>query len=743
MRDFQRRAAAVTPRIWATPALVLANLLVYLAMAIRTGRPGGFDLPQVLAWGANYGPLTVGGQWWRLLTATFLHANLPHVLLNMWAFWNVGRLAERLYGKWAFLFLYLASGVLGSLSSIAWNPSQASIGASGAIFGIFGAFLAFLAHRRSEMPAAMLRAHWFSTLAFVIFNLVGGLMQTGIDNAAHVGGIASGFVLGWVLARPLTVEIRSEIPFKEGLGVLLLCAAAVIGALWQVQGLQSQLAPNERFLRTHAWYVKGETQDLRLWQALASQAAAGTISDAELGRQFERDILPFWTTSEKRLNDEAASITPNQRPFATLVSEFVHLRSEWARAVIDAAKSRDVNRAQEAQRLSVQTTLVQARVERMAVRSGMDHRVRALSNSALVVGIRGLFSKRSWKCIEPPPVFGPLVAPSDAPSDGPAVRDKAGCTAQSLFMSGNYAALDALISHASTTLGDLSDGGSTITGIFGGLSDLFEYGAISIDEALVRTADWRRQVVGSLEPDLVEALIFESWAWAVRGHGSAPEVSQQAWAIFAYRTEMADASLEDAKALAAANPYWYQMSLSVGLDKSVGVDELRARFNRGVKRFPGFLPLYRGMLRILMPRWLGSYQKVAEFISDVSGASADDVAMYARLYWMYDSLEQDDIDIFTDASANWSKMRIGFEELKWLYPHSDVVLNAFARFACIADDKAEYSALRPLLIGHVSATAWTAKVSLKTCDAKRGEGTVGVLRQPNGEARRSAAKLRP
>jgi Rhomboid family len=641
----------------------------------------------------------------------------------MWAFWNVGRLAERLYGKWTFLFLYLASGVLASLSSIAWNPSQVSIGASGAIFGIFGAFLAFLAHRRSEMPAAMLRAHWISTLAFVVFNLVSGVLQTGIDNAAHFGGIASGFVLGWVLARPLTVEIRSELPFKEGVTALLLCAAAVVGALWQVQGLKSQLAPNERFLRSHAWYAKGEAEDLRRWQVLASQAGAGTISDAELGRQFERDILPFWTASEKRLHDEAASIPPNQRPFASLLSQFVRLRSDWARAVIDVTKNRDANRAQDAQNLSVQTTLVQARLERMAVRSGMDHRARALSNSTLVVGIRGLFSKRSWRCVEAPPVFGPLVAPSDAPADGPAARDKTGCLAQSLFMSRNYAALDALISHAAKTLGDLPDGGSTISGIFGGLSDLFEYGAISIDEALVRTADWRRQVAGSLEPDLVEALIFESWAWGVRGHGSAPEVSQQAWAIFAYREEMADASLEDTKALAAANPYWYQLSLSIGLAKSVGVDELRARFDRGVKRFPGYLPLYGGMLRILMPRWLGSYQKVAEFITDASNASKDDVAMYARLYWMYDLLEQDDVDIFRDASANWSRMRVGFEELKWLYPHSDVVLNAFARFACIADDEEEYSALRPSLIGHVSATAWTAKVSLKTCDAKRAEGT--------------------
>jgi membrane associated rhomboid family serine protease len=239
IEEFQRRLSAVNPRSWFTPVLVLANLGVYVAMAVADRRLGGFDLTQLVGWGANYGPLTVAGQWWRLVTATFVHANLVHVVLNLWALWNAGRLTERLYGKWSYLFLYFASAVLASLSSIAWDPRQLSIGASGAIFGVFGAFLAFLARRRTDVPSAMLRVHWISTLAFVLFNLVSGFLQTGIDNAAHVGGLVSGFFLGWLLARPLNPDERSEFPFKPSLAALMFATAAVLAALWQVQGINA------------------------------------------------------------------------------------------------------------------------------------------------------------------------------------------------------------------------------------------------------------------------------------------------------------------------------------------------------------------------------------------------------------------------------------------------------------------------------------------------------------------------
>src|SRR5262249_35096391 len=158
------------------------------------GKLGGFDPQEYANWGANIGPMTLGGQWGRLLTATFVHANLAHVLLNMWALWNIGRLTERLFGRWLLLLVYCASGALASLASVIWNPTVASIGASGAIFGLFGAFFAFLAKPDTLVPGSVIRTHWLSTAVFVIYSLFNGFLSEGIDNAAHVGGLLAGFV---------------------------------------------------------------------------------------------------------------------------------------------------------------------------------------------------------------------------------------------------------------------------------------------------------------------------------------------------------------------------------------------------------------------------------------------------------------------------------------------------------------------------------------------------------------------
>ena len=97
----------ITPRLFVTQAIVASNLVVFLAMALTTGEifsPSGDTL---IAWQANYGPLTLGGEWWRLLTSTFVHVGLIHVGLNMWVLWDLGKLVERLAGNVGFLLLYL------------------------------------------------------------------------------------------------------------------------------------------------------------------------------------------------------------------------------------------------------------------------------------------------------------------------------------------------------------------------------------------------------------------------------------------------------------------------------------------------------------------------------------------------------------------------------------------------------------------------------------------------------------
>ena len=127
-----------------TAVLVAISVLIFIAMVAKGASVTQPTSDQLLRWGANFGPLTLTGQWWRLLTAMFVHIGLVHLALNMWCLWQLGLLAEYLYGPKTFLALYVMSGLAASIVSLARNPLVVTAGASGAIFGLAGALIATL-----------------------------------------------------------------------------------------------------------------------------------------------------------------------------------------------------------------------------------------------------------------------------------------------------------------------------------------------------------------------------------------------------------------------------------------------------------------------------------------------------------------------------------------------------------------------------------------------------------------------
>ncbi|MCF3112065.1 rhomboid family intramembrane serine protease [Niabella sp. CC-SYL272] len=194
-----------------TPLIIDLNILIYLVMVFSGLGFISFKTEDLIHWGANFRPLTTDGQWWRLLTCTFLHGGLLHILANMYGLLFVGILLEPLLGRWKFLFIYLVTGILGSIASIWWYDATVSVGASGAIFGLYGCFLACLLLK--VFPPDFGRTFLTSTLVFVGFNLLMGVTG-GIDNAAHIGGLLSGFLLGCILAgsvkRKAVVLVANE-----------------------------------------------------------------------------------------------------------------------------------------------------------------------------------------------------------------------------------------------------------------------------------------------------------------------------------------------------------------------------------------------------------------------------------------------------------------------------------------------------------------------------------------------------
>ena len=166
--------------------------------------------------GGVFGPAVVmGGQWWRLLSAMFLHGGMEHLALNMVSLFIVGRMMESYFGRAAYLAIYFASGMMGFLFSLFVHPVVVAIGASGAIFGLFGAIGGFaLFHRRRLGERYRIFMKEFG--AVLGLNLILGLVIPGIDMSAHVGGLVLGFVGGYLAIQSL----RALLAFLAGTALL-------------------------------------------------------------------------------------------------------------------------------------------------------------------------------------------------------------------------------------------------------------------------------------------------------------------------------------------------------------------------------------------------------------------------------------------------------------------------------------------------------------------------------------------
>jgi rhomboid protease GluP len=201
------------------------NVLVFLVeMAL-----GGSTNPRVLVgMGAMVPGLIAQGEYWRLVTAMFLHIGIPHLLLNSLGLYIFGSVIEQVLGTARFLAIYLVSGFVASVASFTFgSPVALAAGASGAIFGLLGAWLAYNLRRRS---LSLARANIQGALVLIAINVVFGLSVPGIDNLAHLGGLAAGVAAGF-LAEGAGPRASRTTTAVGGLALMVLGAAAL--AAWR------------------------------------------------------------------------------------------------------------------------------------------------------------------------------------------------------------------------------------------------------------------------------------------------------------------------------------------------------------------------------------------------------------------------------------------------------------------------------------------------------------------------------
>lgn len=228
--EFLARLERATPRTWVTTSLVAVNVLVWLANLATGLNPLAPSPVELAAWGANFLPLTQVEPW-RLVSAAFLHAGAIHLAFNLWALWDAGRLAERFYGNAQFAVIYGLSALGGSIASLHFAASRAvSVGASGAIFGVVGAIAAAILTKHDQMPAQMVASLRTSLALFVGYSLFMGFAVPHIDNAAHLGGLVTGAVLGAIMSETFDVaEFRAQGMARAGVAIAVVLTGLFAG----------------------------------------------------------------------------------------------------------------------------------------------------------------------------------------------------------------------------------------------------------------------------------------------------------------------------------------------------------------------------------------------------------------------------------------------------------------------------------------------------------------------------------
>ena len=220
--------------VWVSYLLLSLNVLAFIAMSFA----GGSTNSEVLIdFGAMYGPYLAAGQYWRLVTAMFIHVGIFHLAFNSIGLWIFGRMAETLFGSSKFVLIYVLAGLCGAVVSYIFNPIAIAAGASGAIFGVLGALAAFFLTMYKDPNA---RKNLYGLLGLAALNLVFGFLSEGIDNWAHMGGFVAGFFLGYFLTpasaffsrlRGLYVINKLKNRFASYAAILII-GAAILGGFW-------------------------------------------------------------------------------------------------------------------------------------------------------------------------------------------------------------------------------------------------------------------------------------------------------------------------------------------------------------------------------------------------------------------------------------------------------------------------------------------------------------------------------
>jgi hypothetical protein len=303
----------------------------------------------------------------------------------------------------------------------------------------------------------------------------------------------------------------------------------------------------------------------------------------------------------------------------------------------------------------------------------------------------------------------------------PAFMKEPGWLGQKYFGEGDYAKLDAVVEDYTKSGKRTEDGRYALQLLSSGLENWLGLWDEGEDARMARKlSTWRERFPESAFQPIVAAMHMDANAWRARGKGYASTVTEEGWRLFNERSQRAWNILIENKAKSSVIPTWYDAAIGVGGDANVSDEQLRELFDEGVRRYPGYHPIYFAFLRQFAPRWGGNYADADEFILEQTAAKTnpDGEILYTRLYWSIDALEGRSPSFFQDSKVSWPRMRRGFELMMQAYPDSTWNAANFAIYACRARDATVYATLRPKIDAAKFKEGAPQGISMEVCDAR-------------------------
>jgi len=294
-REFQEKLEAMQPIAWVTYSIIAINVLIWLFTLTKGANFISTPGDKLLLWGGNAASEVQKGEWWRLLSAMFLHSGFMHLGMNMLGLYSAGVMVERIYGQRLFLIIYITSGLMGSALSLHYSAQQAvSVGASGAVFGVAGALLAAVFQYRDSLPKVFSKQIMNGLAFFVIYSLVQGFSKGGIDNAAHVGGLLGGCLAAFILPKRFDMISFTKSFIRNSVAtvmILSICTVSLATMAPKATIDQGQIFTSNQILTDAFNSFLDEMKKIKQEQAAL---AAGKLSERDADERSRTEHAPVF-----------------------------------------------------------------------------------------------------------------------------------------------------------------------------------------------------------------------------------------------------------------------------------------------------------------------------------------------------------------------------------------------------------------------------------------------------------------